>query len=154
MSTTGTSIHDLYTQKRTTDFDQLMTNPIPNPNIVTNPTATEEWKNNNPNIKNLVNEINNDLEDDFDDVISEEDLEENIVIKKSMLKKIKENIYEPIILLLLYVLLSQGSVRIFIGRYVKQINPNRDGIVGLSGLIIYGLILAILHQIIKTYLIE
>jgi len=68
--------------------------------------------------------------------------------------KIPKILQEPLIILILYVILSQSFVKNKIGEYIKQINPGPDGQVSLVGIIIYGLILAILFAIFKWLLIR
>lgn len=60
---------------------------------------------------------------------------------------------EAIVLLLLYVVLSYGPVKGTIGKYLTIINPNEEGVVSMTGVVIYGLILVILFITIKKYLL-
>lgn len=56
---------------------------------------------------------------------------------------------EPLLILIIYIILSQNFVKIFVGKYVKYINPDSDGNVSFLGIIIYGTILAVLYLITK-----
>jgi len=61
---------------------------------------------------------------------------------------------ESLIILLVYVLISQPYVRDTIGKYIKQINPGAKRDASLTGIIIYGLILVVLYAVIKKFLLE
>ncbi len=45
---------------------------------------------------------------------------------------------------MLYMILSLGFVKKTVGNYVSYINPDEHGKVGLFGIFIYGLLLAVL----------
>ena len=60
---------------------------------------------------------------------------------------------EPLILLAVYMILSHPQVRTTLGQYINQINPGPTGRVSMTGVVIYGVILATLFTIIKKYLL-
>ena len=66
--------------------------------------------------------------------------------------KIPEFIRDPLLIWVIFILLSQNFIKQLIGKYVHQINPGEDGVVSFLGVIIYGLIFAILFAIIKFLL--
>jgi len=75
--------------------------------------------------------------------------------KKSKFKlpfKIPEFVRDPLLIWIIFILLSQNFIKQLIGKYVKQINPNEEGVVSLLGVVIYGLIFAVLFGLIKFLL--
>jgi len=52
-----------------------------------------------------------------------------------------------LLIIIIYVFLSYNPTRGFIGKYIKQINPRYDGTISLVGMVIYGLILAVIFLI-------
>lgn len=61
------------------------------------------------------------------------------------------NFKDPIIIIILYVLLSQNFIKKFVGKYINEINPSDNNNVSLFGVIIYGSILAFFFTITKKY---
>ena len=117
---------------------------------------------NNFTIEHLVADINNSI-DEFspsdDKSRDSESSNDSVSFKKN--KKTKKNkskssdkmydfIKEPIIIIVLYIVLSQDMIRNAISTYIPQINPSEEtGNVTLLGVVIYGTILAVLYMIIK-----
>ncbi len=65
--------------------------------------------------------------------------------KRSKDKKCESNIledslYDGVLLLIIFLLMSQHFVKTFIGNYVKIINVNKDGVVPFVGVFTYGII--------------
>ena len=60
---------------------------------------------------------------------------------------------EPLLLLLVYLLLSQKIVTQTLGNYISQLNPTVDGTVGFAGLLIYGVLLVAVYFLAKKYLL-
>jgi hypothetical protein len=58
-------------------------------------------------------------------------------------------IIEPILLLTIYVILSQPFAINFTSHYIDQLNPGEDGAIPLSGIIIYGIILVIMFMVLR-----
>lgn len=56
---------------------------------------------------------------------------------------------EPILLVSLYVVMSQPSINHFASKYISHLEPNNEGIVELGGIIIYGTILTSLFLILR-----
>lgn len=155
MNNIGTSISDLYDQNR----NEIINNSNV-PNFVNQDSSVSMMKrntvdtaNNEENdIKHLVNDISNNLDDEFDindinDIYNDE-IENIIKIPSddSYIKKMFIKLYDPAILLLIYIILSQNNVRITIGKYITLINPGKDGTIGSTGIIIYGIILITLYK--------
>lgn len=86
----------------------------------------------------------------------EEHLEEEVVTKKEndngLLSFIPAMLREPLLILAIYVLLSQKFVQQNIGKYIKQINPNQ-GQIPLVGIVIYGVIFAVFFSVLKQFLL-
>lgn len=58
-------------------------------------------------------------------------------------------IIEFVLIITLYVILSQHFVISFVSKYIPQINPIDDGTIGMVGIIIYGLIFTVLFVVIR-----
>lgn len=119
-------------------------------------------------IKYIANDINNDSDIGppkrknkkkvYTETESETD--ETVSIEKPKNKKtnnetttyIPEMLKDPILIWLLFMLMSQNFFKNLIGKYLKTINPDEDGIVGLGGIAMYGLIFSILFTVIKFIL--
>ena len=56
---------------------------------------------------------------------------------------------EFLLLLTLYVIMSQPFVVSFASSYIHQLNPNEDGTVNMTGIIIYGMIMIVLFLIVR-----
>ena len=138
----------------------------------------ENTSNNMNNIKYLVNDINSsikkknkkknskkkDIEDqDIEDQdIEDQDIEEQDINLKKSKKNKKANhksnteydiFKESILLILVYIILSQNMIKNIFSLYFKSLNPNEIGIVGQSGVIIYGIILTCVFFILRYYLL-
>ena len=61
---------------------------------------------------------------------------------------------EMLLLLSIYVVMSQPFVVYNVSKYINQLNPTEDGIVKLSGIIIYGLILTILFFVLRNIVLK
>ena len=61
-------------------------------------------------------------------------------------------IRDPLLIWILFIILSQNFIKQLIGKYVKYINPNEEGVVKFTGVVIYGLIFAVLFGLIKFLL--
>lgn len=57
---------------------------------------------------------------------------------------------EPLIILVIYIIMSQPTVREVAGKYIKYIRPDDEGKVSFAGVLIYGIILAILFMLVKN----
>lgn len=56
---------------------------------------------------------------------------------------------EPLLLVSIYVVMSQPAINQFASKYISLLEPNNDGIVELGGIIIYGAILTSLFLILR-----
>jgi hypothetical protein len=145
----GTSIADL--QRNQGNYDTHV-------RVDENSDDIIDTKSDKKNIHKLVSNINDSLDnikpkkkktkkkEDTDTETIED------VPKPSYKKIIFDKIKEPLLLLFIYFLLSQGFVKNLFGMYFKQINPNDDGQVSIFGILIYGTILTIIFMISKHFL--
>ncbi len=142
--------------------------------IINNDTeSTKSIKNNK--IKFIVDDINNDSdigpkknskkkyedvekdEEDEEDENDEEDDKEKIKEKKKKKSdylnfSIPEMLKDPVLIWLIYMLMSQNFFKNLVGKYLTSINPNEEGVVTFSGVAMYGLILVALFTLIKFIL--
>jgi hypothetical protein len=115
----------------------------------------------NSHIKNLVEDINNEIEDGKKKKIKVKDTDTDTEEEKPKKKKSKgsffnftipEMIKDPILIWVIYMLMSQNFFKKMIGKYIAQINPNEEGIVSFTGVAVYGLVLVVLFTLIKFLL--
>jgi hypothetical protein len=117
----------------------------------------------NPKISTLISDINNSLDDktkteeDHNEINEDDETEEIIVEKPSKTRwfsAIPYSIKEVTLLVSLYYILSIGFIKKMIGSYIKQINPMADGNISFLGIIIYGIILAVIFVLSKKLIIK
>jgi hypothetical protein len=60
---------------------------------------------------------------------------------------------DPLIIIVVFIVLSQPYIKNIIGKYVKFIKPRDDGTVPFVGILIYGVILAVIYSLIKKALV-
>lgn len=86
----------------------------------------------------------------------EEHLEEEVITTKNanngFLSFIPEILREPLLILVIFVIMSQPFIQQNIGNYIKQVNPI-GGRVSLVGIVIYGTIFAIVFAVLKRFLL-
>jgi hypothetical protein len=56
---------------------------------------------------------------------------------------------EFLLLLTLYVIMSQNFVLSFASTYIHQLNPTDEGVISMSGIIIYGIIMVVLFMVVR-----
>lgn len=122
-------------------------------------------------IKELVNEINKDIKnkkqnkekpkkkdtkkqketDTCTETETDTDTESDTKSDKKESKQniIEDSIYDGILLLIIYLLMSQDFVKSFLGRYIKLINVNSEGFVPFTGILTYGLIFVLVFLSIR-----
>ena len=106
-------------------------------------------------INDLVKDVYNDInKKDIKDIKDINDNNENDTEKKCDFYKIfdrfKKNIKDMIIILIIYIILSQEKIRLAFSYYLPMLNPTENDSVTLPGIIIYGLILSLFYGIIKS----
>lgn len=114
-------------------------------------------------IRKLARNINKSLDnyepskahtdEENEDKLTDEDCSEN--------KKKDDDNYsilqigkEMILIVMIYVVLSQGFVRKSIASHITQLNPNSEGVISLTGYVIYGSILAVLFVFFRYFVIK
>lgn len=73
--------------------------------------------------------------------------------KKNILHKIPIKLREPILLIIIFFILSTPTARTTIGEYLPQIKPGSSGSVSYVGILLYGLVFVIIYMATK-YLLE
>ena len=116
----------------------------------------------NSHIKNLVEDINNEIEDGKKKKVKVvKDTETETEEEKPKKKKTKSSFFnfsipemvkDPILIWVIFMLMSQNFFKKLIGKYITQINPNDEGVVSFTGVAVYGLILVVLYTLIKLLL--
>jgi hypothetical protein len=107
-------------------------------------------------INNKDNNLNNDIKsiqsnksntkDTLTDTDSDTDSDKSTDSKKKKkTNKYKTNfiydtIFDGVVLLVIFILMSQGFVKNFVGKYVKIINVNAEGYVPFTGVVAYGVV--------------
>lgn len=154
ISVMGTSILDLKKQEeKMYQRDEREKQDIHNGQ--NNESAIKNAKRNSK-IQNLVNSINKKL-DDYEpskptqqNTDSDEDFIEKNIKKDYESQIVKRYFKEPLLIVVIYLILSQEFVRNNIGKYITYINPDENGNVSNIGFCIYGLILAVLVVFFKV----
>lgn len=102
-------------------------------------------------IDELARDISDNLngKESFEQENENEDIEKE---KENLTFSIPYNLKDPLILLIIYFILSQSSVRQLFGKYISFINPDEEGIVSQLGVIIYGIIFVMIFMVIKKFL--
>ena len=112
-------------------------------------------------ITHLVSDINKSLDNyspSNQDVPVDDGTEEEIEEMEADKEKnangnsysyLPEWLKDILIILVIYVILSQNTVKTFVGKYINSINPGSDGTVSFLGIVIYGTLLAVLYVIIR-----
>lgn len=117
-------------------------------------------------IKRLAREVNSSLEalesieynkkkKRHQDTESEEDEDVEIDADSIVVDTVEQQtdylkvVTEFLILLTLYVILSQPFIVSFASNYITQLNPDENGVVSLTGVIIYGMILTVMFMVLR-----
>jgi hypothetical protein len=175
MNTTGTSIQDLYRQQKNDQFEQHkmnnnqqtqynMNNNIQqyNPNQPQQPQQMPQQmpqppafrpQTTNPEIEELIRDINNGLSVDNIDYKYDIDTKKNENYKEKIFKYIPVVTREPLLLVIIYYLMSQQFFKNYIGQYINRINQDSSGKVSNTGVIMYGILLATIFAVLKFILI-
>lgn len=111
-----------------------------------------------PEIDDLARDINDNLPEEparSNNAEMPEEVEENFGNGMGLnVSNIWEVVKEPLVIVVLFTILSQPVVKDNIARYIKQLNPDNTGRVPLLGVIIYGTILATLFTLVKKFLLK
>ena len=149
----GTSIADLQKMKPLTQPSQ----PQPPQHYLPPQNPQDNYDRNK--IRFLVNNLNRSLEDfepskynDSED--SEIETETESKHEKKSRSILMYYLKEPLLLILIYVIMSQGFVKKSIGNYISYVNPSDSGYISLIGYLIYGTILTILFLFFRKIIIK
>lgn len=157
----GTSIQDLQQKEKFTEYEQIrnyhdleqvkkmehMNNQIYNrigiPQNISNPDIIE-----------LVQDISKNLPDDYPSQPepSRPPKKKISLREKFRSGKIPKLLFYSILVFLIYIILSFPFVRNFIGNYIPAINSGPDGKVKFMGIIIYGVIFAVIFYVCGLFL--
>ena len=103
-------------------------------------------------IEELAKDINDSLTEDTFASVSESG-DDSGSSSMHLFGSLPVMLREPLLILILFVLLSQAFVKDNLGKYIKQINPDMEGKVSLAGVVIYGIVLATLYAVAKKYIL-
>jgi hypothetical protein len=105
--------------------------------------------------------INDDIKKYYQDAKYRKDID-NFIIKynKSKIKKkinidsknITVYLKEIVLLASIFYILSQGPIKLYLGKVIPEINVNSDGIVSQLGIVIYGIVLSVLFILLKHFI--
>jgi hypothetical protein len=122
-------------------------------------------------IRSLINEVNHSLDshpqnrrhvrrqiensydtDDTDDNDTDTDEEEQ---KQGLYSELMNMLKEPLLLIFIYVLLSQGFIKKLFSGYFNQLHSNPEtGSVPITGIVIYGVILTTIFMISRRLILR
>lgn len=102
-------------------------------------------------IEELAKDINDSLGEDTFASVNEGYTDDSTGL--NLFSNIPPILREGSLILILFIILSLPVVKDNIGHYIKQINPDTEGKVSMSGIVIYGIILAVLYMLINKYLL-
>ena len=102
-------------------------------------------------IEELAKDINESLPEETFAGVS--DMENNVDSSIHLLSSIPSILREPIIILILFIILSQPGIKDTIGKYITSINPDAECKVSFTGVLIYGIILAALFALAKKFIL-
>lgn len=86
-------------------------------------------------------------------VANDQNMHRNISKKTGIVEKIPFLFREPLIIVVVYVVLSLDIVKQTLGSYIPQIKPNAGGNIQFIGYIIYGMVMAIAIMTMKKLLL-
>ena len=140
-----------YDMEDVKDYPQWL--PKPPPEVGPRQRMPRQPQRQEQDIEDLALDISNSLPSDTGN-ISVNDMREDFDDNKSggYLSFIPEILREPLIILVLFILLSEAFVQENIGKYIPQVNPC-EGKVSRVGVVIYGIVLVILYMILKKLLL-
>lgn len=151
----GTSLLDLTQMTQLTQYNPPQTYQQPPPQQQQNFQHDDDYiKNISQDILKGLSEDNISLSDTGNFVaekktkIKNKDVEQNKNYINEIFKKYI-NVKEFVALLLLYIILSTEYVKNFFASYITCLNPDDQGVISITGIIAYGVILCSLFVIIR-----
>jgi len=109
----------------------------------------EQTKKRKRNTSSNTTESDKDSESDHDDQHIEDDPNQIILAEIESETDYLKTLTEILLLLTLYVIMSQPFVMGFASSYIHQLNPNEEGTISMTGIIIYGLILIVMFMVVR-----
>jgi hypothetical protein len=83
------------------------------------------------------------------DTDTEVEIKQEKTIKKAKKSEIPNFLKDPILILIIYIVLSQDFSVDFFAKYIKFIKPNESGSIPFVGVTIYGIIFALIFMVCK-----
>lgn len=127
-------------------------------------------KKNSPDIRHLASDINKslenyspsnqseplseDMDDDEEENEQDEDYDEDSNKSSGVLDFVPSKLREPLLIIILYVILSQNFTKKIIGKYITYASPKPNGNMTFVGTLIYGVILAVLYVLLSKLLLD
>jgi hypothetical protein len=151
----GTSIFDLHDKK-----DDVESKKSQSEDVKSHNNESESVKTNNEErkkIKVLVKDINKSLDSYSPSRSNLSDSEDESVSDDGDVKKENINLVrlkESIILICIYIFISQHFINRTIGKYISYINPREDGSVSIVGYLIYGVFISMLFMFFRKVLLN
>lgn len=115
---------------------------------------------NNQYIEDLVKDISDNVPENSIVGMGENELDINVNDglntsngSDGIINKLPELLREPLIIIVLFFILSQPAIKSAISNWIPQTQTGDNGKVSMIGIIIYGIILAALFSVIKKFLL-
>lgn len=145
----GTSLNDILNNQRNSNDQQCPQNNTISDNTQNNKIDEKIVKENNKNQSDDEYKLIETLQKELLKKHKKQYNVNDLISKKKCPGKLSKAgiLIEPLILLTIYVILSQSNVIAFFAEYVGQLQPDADNYIPLSGVIIYGTILVFLFLV-------
>lgn len=139
-----------YNMPNTGNYPQFIQPDQQNPGYLTKQCSQTQAKE-VVDIEELAKEINDNLTEDTFASVSEGEEEKSSGM--NLLGSVPAVLRDPIVILILFILLSQPVIKDTLGKYIPQINPDFEGKVSFTGVVIYGILFAALFALVKKFLL-
>jgi len=100
-----------------------------------------------------IEELAKDINESFPEETFITEMESNSDSSLHLFTNIPAILREPIVILVLFIILSQPAIKDTIGKYITSINPDAECKVPFTGVFIYGVILAALFALVKKFIL-
>lgn len=101
------------------------------------------------NIENKIDKYETDSDSSSDEEEKPKKRKQKKTKKSSFNFSLPFWMHEPLIIFILYVVLSLDITRNMVGKYISILAPDEDGNIGIIGVMLYGIILCSVFIIIK-----
>lgn len=105
---------------------------------------------NTSDAEELARDLNENLPDTFVSVSEVSDYGSSNG-RFNLMSRVPESFRDPLIILVIFIVLSLPVVKENIGNFIPQINPDAEGKVSFTGILIYGIILVALFMLVKYF---